>query len=148
MTCFLQVVFYNLRATPTQYRSTAMRETTSLEGERAQQAAYSLPFQRFSLALSFPHSPLSYVERTNEVLSHDFMSKTLFCPVLRSIVRMQNSCTVPQGGWGRRKVGDWGCLPKIVANPYNKKQGLRPVQIILRQFSPGAALRGSDFFRT
>ena len=46
------------------------------------------------------------------------------------------------------KAASWGCLPKIVANPYNKKQGLRPVQIILRQFSPGAALRDSDSFRT
>ena len=53
--------------------STGVRATTSLGGERAQQAAYSLPSQRFSLALSFPQpSPLLW--RTNELnRSHDFM---------------------------------------------------------------------------
>ena len=58
----------------------AMRETTSLGGERAQQAAYSLPSQRFSLALSFPHPPHSLGKRADEILSHDFMRQTRSFP--------------------------------------------------------------------
>ena len=53
--------------------STGVRATTSLRGERAQQAAYSLPSHRFSLALSFPQlSPLLWgTDGLNR--SHDFM---------------------------------------------------------------------------
>ena len=60
VTCFLWIVLDNLRAGYTQYGFTGVRETTSLEGEGAHLDAYSLPFQRFSLALSFPHHPHSW----------------------------------------------------------------------------------------
>ena len=60
----------------------AVRATTSLRGERAQQAAYSLPSQRFSLALSFPHPPLSFGETSACDGFQDFMRQTLFNTVL------------------------------------------------------------------
>ena len=70
--------------------STGVRATTSLRGERAQQAAYSLPSQRFSLALSFPQlSPLLW--RTSQLyISHDFSRQISFLCVLCSIVGMCN----------------------------------------------------------
>ena len=91
--------------------STGVRATTSLRGERAQQAAYSLPSQRFSLALSFPQpSPLLW--RTDGLNhSHDFSRQISFLSVLCSIMGMCSFTSSPIGGWGRRKAGDWGRKP-------------------------------------
>ena len=91
--------------------STGVRATTSLRGERAQQAAYSPPSQRFSLALSFPQpSPLLW--ETNRLnCSHDFSQQILSLSVLCSIMGMCSFTSSPIGGWGRRKAGDWGRKP-------------------------------------
>ena len=99
----------NPRAYPERF--TIVRETTSLGGERAQQAAYSLPSQRFSLALSFPHSPLSLGKRPLVCVLRISCARLVH---FRSAEHRGNvqSMTVPQGGWGRRKVGDWGRKPR------------------------------------
>ena len=89
-------------------RFTIVRETTSLGEERAQQAAYSLPSQRFSLALSFPHPPHSCGETSACDGSHDFRRQTLFSTVLCSIMGQQNSCIVSQRGMGKKESGGLG----------------------------------------
>ena len=109
----------------------AMRETTSLGGERAQQAAYSLPSQRFSLALSFPHPPHSLGKRADEILSHDFMRQTRSFPFCAAsweraaLHRFQRGMGKQEsGGLGEKTQkgkGDCscaaplslGCLPKL-----------------------------------
>ena len=91
--------------------STGVRATTSLRGERAQQAAYSLPSHRFSLALSFPQlSPLLW--RTNVLWRFPrFHEIDLFISVLCSIMGMCSLRVYAVGGWRRRKAGDWGRKP-------------------------------------
>ena len=96
----------NPRAYPERF--TIVRETTSLGGERAQQAAYSLPSQRFSLALSFPHPPHSCGETSACDGSHDFRRQTLFSTVLCSIMGQQNSCIISQRGMGKKESGGLG----------------------------------------
>ena len=111
----------------------AMRETTSLGGERAQQAAYSLPSQRSSFALSFPHPPHSLGKRADEILSHDFMRQTRSFPFCAAsweraaLHRFQRGMGKQEsGGLGektRRGRGismtmrppSLGCLPKRAA---------------------------------
>ena len=90
---------------------TGVRATTSLRGERAQQAAYSLPSHRFSLALSFPQlSPLLW--RTNVLWRFPrFHEIDLFISVLCSIMGMCSLRVYAVGGWRRRKAGDWGRKP-------------------------------------
>ena len=87
--------------------STGVRATTSLRGERAQQAAYSLPSQRFSLALSFPQpSPLLW--ETNRLnCSHDFSQQILSLCVLCSIMGMCSfgCCIEGDGEGGKRGTG-------------------------------------------
>ena len=81
------------------------------EGRERIRDAYSLPSQRFSLALSFPQ-PTPLLWRTDELnRSHDFMKKISFLCVLCSIMGMCSFTSPSIGGWGRRKAGDWGRKP-------------------------------------
>ena len=91
----------------TQCPFAAVRETTSLKGERAQQAAYSLPSQRFSLALSFPHSPLSLGERADQILSHDFLRKTGSFPFCGASWKRAKHDRPPRG-MGKKESGGLG----------------------------------------
>ena len=110
--------------------STGVRATTSLRGERAQQAAYSLPSHRFSLALSFPQpTPLLWgTIRLNSF--HDFSRQILSLSVLCSIMEVCSfgCCIEGDGEGGKRGTGGenpegegdcsraaplpLGCLPK------------------------------------
>ena len=69
-----------------------------------QQAAYSLPSQRFSLALSFPQ-PTPLLGRTDVLnRSHDFMKKISFLCVLCSIVGMCSlACHLEGDGEGGKR---------------------------------------------
>ena len=100
----------NPRAYPERF--TIVRETTSLGGERAQQAAYSLPSQRFSLALSFPHPPLSCGERTDEILSHDFLRKIYSAPFCAASWEGAALHHIPQGDGEEGKWGTGGENPE------------------------------------
>ena len=87
--------------------STGVRATTSLRGERAQQAAYSLPSHRFSLALSFPQlSPLLW--GTDELnRSHDFMRQTGSFPFCAASWKCA-ALGAAQRGMGKEESGGLG----------------------------------------
>ena len=77
------------------------------EGRERIRDAYSLPSQRFSLALSFPQ-PTPLLWRTDELnRSHDFMKKISFLSVLCSIVGMCSfgCCLEGDGEGGKRGTG-------------------------------------------
>ena len=92
--------------------STGVRATTSLGGERVQQAAYSLPSQRFSLALSFPQpSPLLW--RTSQLyISHDFSRQISFLCVLCSIMEVCSFGCYMEGDGEGGKRGTGGENPE------------------------------------
>ena len=108
-----------------------MRETTSLGGERAHQRCLFSPLPTvFSRALFSTLSPL-FGETSACDGSQDFLRKTLFIPVLRSIVETYRARPCPKGDGEEGKWGTggenpegegglqqcctplpWGCLPK------------------------------------
>ena len=135
---FLLHCFYTLRAWHTQYRSTGVlgrqpreyiilylvnrmghavpfyrRASDNLfgSGESASNDAYSLPSQRFSLALSFPQPSPLFWETSRLNSFHDFSRQISFLCVLCSIMKTCSFTSPSIGGWGRRKAGDWGRKP-------------------------------------
>ena len=108
-----------------------MRETTSLGRERAHQRCLFSPLPTvFSRALFSTLSPL-FGETSACDGSQDFLRKTLFIPVLRSIVETYRARPCPKGDGKEGKWGTggetpegegglqqcctplpWGCLPK------------------------------------
>ena len=90
----------------------AMRETTSLGGERAHHGCLFSPLPTvFSRALFSTPSPLLWGTNRRDTFPR-FPAQDLFSNVLCSILGMCSAASYSPGGWGRRKVGDWGRKPR------------------------------------
>ena len=80
-------------------------------GESAASCLFSPLPTVFSRALFSTPSPLLWGTNRRDTFPR-FPAQDLFSTVLCSILGMCSAASYPPGGWGRRKVGDWGRKPR------------------------------------